>query len=290
MDFPKITIVTPSYNQGHYLEDTIISVLGQGYPNLEYIIMDGGSTDNSVEIIKKYEASLAYWQSEKDGGQAEAINQGFRRARGDIVGWLNSDDMYLPGTLGFIAQMLSTGSGSDNDLKLLFGNCIHLREYQNVAKGSNVKKLQETLDLELFDYIIQPSCFWTKQVNDKTGPLNEDLHYAFDWDWFIRAGRAGVEMMAVDRFLSVYRVYETRKTGSGGEKRLQELAEVYKSYQPPEVAECYLRMKRDKKIDFIQNLVHGLRLSGVINPFRVIYTLFYKSQISWNVFESIRRM
>jgi glycosyltransferase involved in cell wall biosynthesis len=287
---PKISIITPSFNQGHYLEDTILSVLGQDYPNLEYIIMDGGSNDDSVEIIKKYEDRLAYWQSTSDGGQSDAINQGFQRASGDIVGWLNSDDMYLPGALHFVARKFSENSDGEDTLKLLFGNCVHLREYQNVAKGSDVKKLHHCLDLELFDYIIQPSCFWTKQVNEKVGPLQESLHYAFDWDWFIRAKRAGVEMVGVDRFLSVYRVHESRKTGTGGEKRLQELAEVYRNYQSPEVAECFLRMKGDKKIEFIQKLIHGFRLSGVINPFRVIYSLYFKSQISWNVFENIRRM
>ena len=102
----KITIVTPSYNQGRFLEQTILSVVGQQYPNLEYIIMDGGSTDNSVEIIKKYESHLAHWESEKDSGQAHALNKGFALATGTIFGWLNSDDYYLPGTLSFVAEQL----------------------------------------------------------------------------------------------------------------------------------------------------------------------------------------
>jgi glycosyltransferase involved in cell wall biosynthesis len=96
---PKITIVTPSYNQGQYLEDTIASVLGQNYPNLEYMVLDGGSSDNSLEIIKKYENHLAFWVSERDGGQSAAINRGFGAATGDILAWLNSDDMYLPRVL-----------------------------------------------------------------------------------------------------------------------------------------------------------------------------------------------
>src|SRR6267142_1062651 len=106
MSFEKITIVTPSFNQGSFLEQTILSVIGQQYPDLEYIIIDGGSTDNSVEIIKKYASRLAHWESETDRGQAHALNKGFALATGTIFGWINSDDFYLPGTLFFVAEQL----------------------------------------------------------------------------------------------------------------------------------------------------------------------------------------
>ncbi|RYE40071.1 MAG: glycosyltransferase, partial [Sphingobacteriales bacterium] len=124
VNVPKISVITPSFNQGEYLEDTILSVIGQNYPNLEYIIIDGGSADNSVSIIKKYETHLSYWISEKDKGQSHAINKGFGLATGDILCWLNSDDLLLPSTLSYIASLADVLP----DEYIVFGNCIHFRE------------------------------------------------------------------------------------------------------------------------------------------------------------------
>jgi len=166
VDHPKITVVTPSLNQGKYLEETILSVLGQQYP-LEYIVMDGGSTDGSVDIIKKYQQHLAYWVSEKDGGQAAAINAAFARATGDILCWLNSDDMYLPGTLAYIASKLDPRRP-----ELLFGNCLHLIENSSISYGSDVRRSHEEMNLTLTDYIIQPSSFWTRATWQQTGALD----------------------------------------------------------------------------------------------------------------------
>src|SRR5437870_5518796 len=110
MSCPRISMVTPSYNQGPFIRDTILSVLGQGYPNLEYLIIDGGSTDSTVEIIKEYEKHLSYRVSEKDNGQSHAINKGFRKATGEILMWLNSDDLLMPGALFFIADKINKSS------------------------------------------------------------------------------------------------------------------------------------------------------------------------------------
>ena len=116
--YPKISIITPSYNQGQFLEQTILSILSQDYPNLEYIIMDGGSSDNSVEIIRKHEDNLTYWVSEPDKGQSDAINKGFQRATGDILTWLNSDDYYLPGTLHTVAEYFT----QHPDVECIYGD------------------------------------------------------------------------------------------------------------------------------------------------------------------------
>lgn len=253
---PKITIVTPSYNQGQFLDDTIQSVLGQGYPNLEYIVMDGGSTDSSVEIIKKHEKHLAYWVSAKDGGQSAAINAGFARATGDILGWLNSDDMYLPGALAFIADRLNTQKP-----EIVFGNCIHLRENTVALYGSDVARDQAAAPLTLHDYIIQPSSFWTKTAWETVGLLDETLHYSFDWEWFLRAAQAGVEFTAADKYLSVYRLHEAHKTGTGSDKRQAELAETYGRYAGPERQALYVECcKAGDSIDALMARLKRLRL------------------------------
>ncbi len=235
-EYPKISIVTPSYNQARFIEETILSVLGQGYPNLEYIIMDGGSTDDSAAIIKKHEKHLAFWVSEKDNGQAAAINTGFKRSTGDILLWLNSDDMLMPNVLHFIAEKVKELGDA-----LFFGDCIHFRKQKGGvldAWGSNVAADSRDLDLATFDYIIQPSSFWTRGVWEATGSLNELLHFGFDWEWFLRTQQVGTRFHFVDRALSLYRYHSDHKSQAGGQKRQNELLEIYTRFSP-EKAKLY---------------------------------------------------
>ncbi|MEP6636532.1 MAG: glycosyltransferase family 2 protein [Acidobacteriota bacterium] len=236
MNWPKITVVTPSYNQGQFLEETILSVVGQQYPNLEFIIIDGGSTDQSVDIIKKYEKHLSYWISEKDNGQGAAINKGFAMATGDIMSWLNSDDMYLPGALFHVVPKLDL-----NSPELVFGNCLHIRENSSFVNGSDVERHHTEMNLILADYIIQPSTFWTRDLWLKTGALDESLVFGFDWDWFIRAQKAGTVFKPDVKYLSVYRIHGEHKTGLGGDRRLQELALVYGKHAGDKYEKLFLR-------------------------------------------------
>jgi glycosyltransferase involved in cell wall biosynthesis len=259
MTLPKISIVTPSYNQGQFLEETILSVLGQQYPDLEYIIMDGGSTDNSVEIIKKYEKHFTYWVSEEDSGQSAAINKGFSIAAGDILAWLNSDDMYLPGALFYIASRLDIGQP-----ELLFGNCLHFTDGKEVATGSDVSRWHENSNLLLVDYIIQPSSFWTRRAWLKTGPLDESLVYSFDWEWFIQAKKAGVTFHGDEKYLSLYRMHEGRKTAVGGDNRLSELTLIYRRHTELKYADLFAQCcSRQSRIKFCKKWIRRLGLTGI---------------------------
>jgi glycosyltransferase involved in cell wall biosynthesis len=283
MHLPTISIVTPSFNQGHFIEDTILSVLNQTYQNLEYIIIDGGSTDGTAQIIEKYESRLKYWVSEQDSGQSNAINKGFRVAEGDILGWINSDDYYLPGTLRFVADQLQTG-----DPEILFGNCIHLFDGNGMI-GSDVVSAFNCCDLRLVDFIIQPSSFWTREAWQANGPLNESLTYAFDWEWFLRAQANGFRFLPVGRYLSVYRKHQDHKTGVGGRRRAEELARLFEEYDGREVADLYLYLY--DKGDTVRAFRRRIRRLHLTRMERLLFKLAYSGtrKFNWRVLHQILR-
>jgi glycosyltransferase involved in cell wall biosynthesis len=249
-EYPKISVITPSYNQGKYIEQTILSVIGQQYPNLEYIIIDGGSTDETLEVIKKYEKQITYWVSEKDKGQSHAINKGFSMATGEILAWINSDDMYLPSTLSFVANLIDVTVP-----EIYFGNCILFKEELSELKsyGSNVVDAHSNSLLANVDYIIQPASFWTKLTLDTVGPFREDLHYGFDWEWFLRAQKFRIGFKSVAKCLSLYRLHEAHKSGSGGLKRQQELYDIYCEYTPNAAVLYQNLMKEDFNFHSFRN-------------------------------------
>jgi glycosyltransferase involved in cell wall biosynthesis len=209
----KITVVTPSYNQGQYLEATIESVLSQGIRDLEYIIMDGGSTDGSVEIIKKYAKDLTYWQSEKDGGQTQALSAGFARATGEVLCWLNSDDRYEPGALALAEEEFE----ANPEIQLLYG------DYTLVySDGREVPKPKISFDFDIclhaFLMIPQPSSFWRAALYERVGGLNSDYQFSFDYDFFLRVGhllrnKPG-SIKHVHEYLSKFRVHDASKSVS----------------------------------------------------------------------------
>lgn len=211
--WPRISIVTPSYNQGQFIEETIRSVLLQGYPNLEYIIIDGGSTDNSVEIIKKYEPWLAYWVSEKDRGQSHAINKGWERATGEIYAYLCSDDFYFPDSLHKIALAFS----SSVDFGIVVGGIASADENSYIGKVRNPKlPMSAPVDLTLLDpdswNLPQASAFFSKKILSEIGMwVREDLHYTMDRELFYRAVRKS-NLIILEQALATFRHHPNSKT------------------------------------------------------------------------------
>lgn len=206
---PTVSIVTPSYNQGQFIEKTIHSVLLQGYPNLEYIIIDGGSTDGSVDIIRKYADRLDYWVSEEDRGAAHAINKGFARAHGEILGWLNSDDFLLPEA---ISRIVETYRKYPKAVAWI-GGCYRIDPDGRILG----RVIPHGLDRDsLADwghrgFFYQPSCFFSARAWHKTGPLDEGLHLAFDLDLWLRLSPIGA-FVSTSEIISAAIIHKDAKT------------------------------------------------------------------------------
>lgn len=224
--WPAISIVTPSFNQGAFLEETIRSVLAQGYPRLEYIVLDGGSSDNSPEILAHYDRFLAHWESSPDAGQAAAINRGFNMATGSVLGWLNSDDLYLPGALLTVGRRFA----ADAALRLLYGEGWYIDEASaRIEPCRFVRRRFDYTYLVNRDPILQPAAFWRRELWTTAGPLDTSLHWVFDWEWFIRAYSV-TQFEYLPDFLASYRVQPAAKTRTGGLARQQEHGRVTRRY------------------------------------------------------------
>jgi len=202
---PLVSIITPSFNQARYLEQTIQSVLGQDHPRIEYIVVDGASTDGSVEIVKKYADKLAWWVSEKDSGQAEAINKGLVRATGEIVAWLNSDDYYLPGTVSAAVKVFD----ENPDVVLVYGNMLAVDERGNPFNTLTYKQLF-LQDLLCFQIIGQPAVFFRRSVLEKAGMLDPTFHFLLDHHLWIRIAGHG-KILHVDQTWSAARYHAEAK-------------------------------------------------------------------------------
>lgn len=211
--WPRISIITPSYNQGQYLEQTIRSVLSQNYPNLEYIIIDGASTDNSVEIIRKYSSRITSWVSEPDSGQSEALEKGFRQATGDIAAWINSDDFYEKDAFYKVAQAYK-----QQPFSFYCGAC-HMVDHDGkfLRLLYTPKITHRTLTQYWKPHFCppQPSIFFRRALMDELGGLDRTLHYAMDFDLWLKASRKYSFHHTADN-LSYYRVHQDSKTGSPG--------------------------------------------------------------------------
>lgn len=230
--WPLITIVTPSYQQAEFLEETLRSVLLQGYPNLEHIVVDGGSTDGSVEIIERYAPWLSWWVSEADRGQSHAINKGFSRATGHILGWLNSDDIYYPGVLRSVAEAMH-GAGTEIVLgamdKVQFGSGDPEFVKRSLPwEGERFHRfpILDKGPVEPFHFY-QPSMFWTRRLWEETGGLDERYRYVMDREWCNRALVHGARIALFDTPWTRFALHEGSKSQDLTHRQQAEQALMY---------------------------------------------------------------
>ena len=268
---PRITIVTPSLNQGRFIEETIQSVLSQNYENLEYLVIDGGSTDDTIGILKRHNGHLQWW-SEQDRGQAHAINKGFRRAAGEILGYLNSDDIYEPNALNKVANYFI----ENPEIDLVYGEGYLMNE-----DGTCKRRFPATeprFDLwrliHIWDFILQQATFFRRSLLDRIGFLDESLNFGMDWDFWIRAGKA-TKIGYLPEYLGTLREYDSAKSFAGGFNRIRELHKIVRAHsqktwpQPSIVIYTY---------DWLESLVYcnlqqrfGGRLAGAAKISRKLF-------------------
>lgn len=217
----KVSVITPSFNQGKYIERTIESVLNQRISELEYIVMDGGSTDQTVDILKKYDSVLE-WRSEKDNGQTDAVNKGLRLAKGDIIGWLNSDDIYYPNAIRAVLDVFE----KNPDINVVYGNAYHIREDDSIIEEYYTEEYSYERLKEVC-YICQPAVFFRKCLVDKYGYLDETLQYCMDYDYWLRLGK-GERFYHLPVFIAGSRLYEDNKTLGARKKVHEEMLRMLK--------------------------------------------------------------
>ncbi|NLG99315.1 MAG: glycosyltransferase [Chloroflexi bacterium] len=238
-NYPRVTIITPSYNQAEFLEETILSVLSQNYPNLEYFIIDGGSTDGSPEIIRKYEDRLAWWVSERDRGQSDAVNKGFARATGEIIGWINSDDYFLPGAIHAAVQAMQ----EHPDCSIVFGDVLAIN---GSGEPINVMTFGDWSldDLMQFKVIGQPSVFIRREALERAGYLDLSYHYLLDHELWLRVVQQGPMYYYRQRWSAARyhagakNVSQTDKYGADAYRIIEWMA------RQPQLSERFQRLKR----------------------------------------------
>ncbi|MCD6401098.1 MAG: glycosyltransferase [Anaerolineales bacterium] len=220
---PLVSIVTPSFNQAMFLEETIKSVLSQSYSNIEYIIVDGGSTDGSVDIIKKYESRLAWWVSENDQGQTDAINKGFAHANGEILAWLNSDDTYLPNAVAQAVDYLSRFP----DVGMVYGDANFIDKKGNVIGRFNAKQTSYKRLRRGGVYIPQQASFFRSALWKQVGPLDPSYYFAMDYDLWVRFARTA-ELRYVSRLWANFRLHDDAKTIADDDRCWPEMLRIHR--------------------------------------------------------------
>jgi glycosyltransferase involved in cell wall biosynthesis len=253
---PLVSIVTPSFNQAKFLERTILSVLNQDYPNIEYIIMDGGSSDSSVEIIQKYANQLSYWQSEKDLGQTDAINKGFSKAKGQIFAWLNSDDTYEPNAISEAVEFLQ----KNQEVGMVYGDANFINAEDKIIGNFNAKQTNYEKLRTGFVHIPQQASFWRATLWQKVEPLDTSIYFAMDYDLWLRLSKIS-KIVYYPKLWANFRLHGDAKSISEDDRCWPDMIKIHyrdggKWWQPivwkywvRKMVAPYIRYKRKKMIE-----------------------------------------
>lgn len=269
---PRLSVVTPSYQQQQYLSDTIRSVLNQSNVDCEYVVQDGGSTDGSIEVIRRFVQSsaaesgarLVSWATERDSGQADAIVRAFAKTQGtpeDVMAWINSDDFYMPGALGYVADYFA----EHPDVDLVYGHRVLVDENsQEIGRWFLPPHDPEVLQLN--DWVPQETMFWRRRIWDKVGGIDPSFRFAMDWDLLLRFQAAGAKIMRVPYFLACFRIHSAQKTSaqmiSVGQKEIDSLRlrTFGRMIPPPEIENHPRLLKYLRKSAWIEFLWRRFRL------------------------------
>jgi GT2 family glycosyltransferase len=274
---PTISIVTPSYNQGRFLEWTLRSVLEQNYPKLEYVVMDGGSTDETAKVLERYAERLTYMESSRDKGQADAIVRGFEHTTGEIMAYLNSDDVLAPDALDFAARFFA----AHPEVDAIYSHRVFIDE-RNIVTRYWILPPHRDWTMARWDFIPQETCFWRRRIYEQVGGIDASYQFALDYDLFVRFMQKG-RMERVDRFLGAFREHASSKTGALEEGRLHpEVARVREErgikmadwQRLPELAQVELIDVRSKKF-----AARGKALPGALAGIGYDYNLVWGGRL-----------
>lgn len=234
---PRFSIVTPSYNTGRHIADAIRSVLSQDYPNIDYLVMDGASTDNTTEVLRSF-GDRVRWISEKDAGQSDAIRRGFSQTSGQILAWLNSDDVLAPGALRTVADYFT----AHPEVDLVYGDATYIdAQGKQIGRCVHVEPFSARRLFHYSDFIVQPAAFFRRSAYEAVGGLDPSLHYGMDYDLWLKL--ASTHRIAyLPKPLASYRWLTDNKTAIGGFRRLDELREITKRHGLSEPA--FMRLER----------------------------------------------
>lgn len=256
-----VSIVTPSLNQGAYIKATIDSVLSQDYPTIEYLVIDGGSTDQTVDILRSYGPRLQ-WISEPDAGQADAINRGFDRAHGEVIGWLNADDTYLPGAVSSAVRFLQ----ENPTLAMVYGQADYVDALgAYVGPCAQVQEYNATALLNDLDFIVQPATFFLKSIFHEVGGLDSSLHYCFDYDLWLKIARSH-EIGYLEQRIAQVRLHPATKTSTGGLDRLVEIERMIRRHGRRRIPTgFYGQMALARRDAALRSLTHGRLDRAIVN-------------------------